>query len=46
MQDWKRAGGRGAGGSNTYVTVNNRNEDRVYVPSASTCNVHRCGSNP
>lgn len=35
-----------AGGSYTYVTVSNGNEDRVYVPSALTCNVHRCGSNP
>lgn len=34
------------GGSNTYVTVNNGQEDRIYVPSTSACNVHRCGSNP
>lgn len=37
---------RESGGSNTYFTVNNDNGDRIYVPSPSTCNVHRCDSNP
>lgn len=34
------------GDSNTHVIANNGREYCVYVPSASTCNVHRCGSNP
>lgn len=34
------------GGRNTHVAVDNGQEDCVYVPSTSSCNVHHCDSNP
>lgn len=34
------------GDSNTHVIADNGREDCVYVPSASTCNVHRVALTP
>lgn len=40
-------GWEGGGGDNTHDTAAyNGQEDHIYVPSTSTFNVHRCGSNP
>lgn len=38
--------GKVGGGETTHVAVENGQEDRVYVPSTASCNVHRCDSNP
>lgn len=34
------------GGRNIHIAVDNGQENRVYVPSTSSCNVHCCDSNP